>query len=247
MLDLIGQLRLLTVDNATVARQVGLVNVDSFVVNGPIVIATGTPPSDGRYNASYCDSRTIQDKGSAIINLDDKKQSTPASRNSENADLRTPLPVRFGTYIRFEDPKWWMEAPEFLDIAKALRVISITRRRHSVPSIDAGTDRTRRIMINCESNAMVISRGVAGSPNLHFKNVHPHGRLRAHFQAPDQAKWSLCRIRANEVTDLDLNSCNAVIYYSQGFAECVWLLVQHHRHRGDEAYILVRKQELADD
>ena len=245
MLDLISQLSLLTVEKATVARQVGLINVDSFVVNGPIVIATGTPgtpQSDGRCNDG---NQTVQDKGSAIIRLDDKKQSTHASQDSKNAELISPLPVCFGIYIRFEDPKWWKKAPEFLDVTKALRVISITHRHHRIPSIDTGI--AREIKIDCKGNTIDITRGAVESPNLHFKNVHPHNRrLLAHFQAPDQTKWSLRRIRANQVTDLNLNSCNVVIYYSQGFAECVWLLVQHHPLRGDEAYILMRKRELTD-
>ena len=236
MLDLIGQLMSL---NATVAHQAGLVNIDSLVLNGPIVIVTGTPQPDRGCNANYDDNRTMQDKGCAIIRLDDKKQSTPVSLDSKNTEFVAHLPVRFGIYIHFEDPKWWEEAPEFLDVAKALRIVSINGHCLSVPSIDSGTN--RKIMINCEGNAMTISREGVASPNLHFQNVRPDGELQFQFQASGQAKWSLHRIEANKVTDLNLNSCNAVMYYRQEFAECVWLLVQHHHRRGDEAYILMRK------
>ena len=190
--------------------------------------------------------RVTPNNGSAIINLDKETQSAPVSQDSKNAVPISPLPVDLGIYLRFEDPQWWEKVQDVMDIAETLRIISITRRRLSFPAIYNG--KTREIEINCKGDSMTIRQGLDNSPSLDLKNIHPRGKIRAWFQqAHSENKWSLLRIRAGEVTDLKLSFHNIVLYYGQEFAECVWVLVHHHRNRGDEAYILIRKKDLTDD
>ena len=246
--DILGRLNL----KALIGRHIGSVNADSLavngpfiIVNGPFVIVTGIPQSSEKYGADH-GNRATPNNGSAIINLDKETQSVPVSQDSKNAVPISPLPIDFGIYLRFEDPQWWEKVPDFMDVTETLRIISITRRRLSFPAIYNG--KTREIAVNCKGDSMTIRQGLDNSPSLDLKNIHPRGKIRACFQqAHSENKWSLLRIRAGEVTDLKLSSRNIVLYYGQEFAECVWALVHHHRNRGDEAYILIRKKDLTDD
>lgn len=246
-------LSLLKVNIPSLARQLGLVNVDTIIINNPVVNETfitvmGTAQSDAKPEG-VDDDGAPRGGSTAILKWVPEKapkleaKDAPASTPAERDEPTPPLPIHLGTYLRFDDPKWWKKAPEFVDVARSIRVVSITRHRVSLPSI--GLDTGGKIRIECGADGMVISRG-AGNKRLHFKGVRPTGKQMAYFQANSTAKskWSLRRIRANQVTDLFLNSNNAVMYYSKEFAECVWVLVHHHRNRGDEAYILMRMRGL---
>ena len=239
MLDILGSI----INRLYVAYKHGWVNVDGVFINGDLFVVMN-PQCDGGhetldYERETQDNKTAQ--SSAILKLDPQTTSPTKATDIETQTL----PGRFGVYIRFEDLKWWEEAPDFMDVMRTIRVVSIARRCLSIPSIEGGTG--RKIKIKCEGKAMTICRGPPESANLCFKNVRSTGKLEARCQIGAAAEWSLRRIRPNEVTDLALNSCNAVMFYDTEFAECVWLLVQHHPRRGDEAYILVRSKELTDD
>ena len=248
-----------------VARQLGLVNVDSINLNGTFInrpsitvtmIGTSQRAEEAKAH-SHRQAAQRQDKCSTVLSLDMEARSHSHSE-SENASARAsrkdmkemaptvPLPVRFGTYIRFEDARWWDHAPEFVDVM-SLRIVSICRPEHCIPSIDGGDD--RKIVINSEGSTMSVRRVGVESSGFHFSNVHRNGSTVARFKSSNDGNpktWSLRPLQPNQVTDLDLNSCDAVLYYSSEFAECVWLLVQQHPYRGDEAYILIWKGELDD-
>ena len=252
---LLGGLSLLKVNIPSIARQLGLVNVDTIIINNPVVnetfiTVTGTAQSDA--GPEGIDGGGVPRGGStAVLKWGPEKAPKSeagdalASTPTEKAEPTPPLPVHLGTYLRFDDPKWWRKAPEIVDVAKSIRVVSIARHRVSVPSISPSTG--GKIRIEFEGKSMVISRG-AGGKYLHFKDVRLTGRPVVHFQAHAKArsKWSLRRIRANQVKELLLDSSNAVMYYSREFAECVWVLVHRHCYRGDEAYILMWKRGLID-
>ena len=212
--SLVSGLSLLKVKIPSIARQLGLVNVDTIIINNPVVNETfitvmGTAQSDARAEGVEGDGAPWGGS-TAVLKWVPEKAPGPeakdaaASTRTEKAEPTPALPIHLGTYLRFDDLKWWEKAPDFVDVARSIRVVSIARHCVSMPSIRPDTG--GRIKIECGASGMVISRGT-GSKRLHFKDVRPTGSLVAHFQAHDTAKskWSLHRIRANQITPFPSN------------------------------------------
>ena len=143
-----------------------------------------------------------------------------------------PLALSNGTYIRFDDPEWWANPSHCIDVAPNVRVVSITDVSRTFPHMESDV---RKITIECNGRRMTI-RGT----NVHFNNVHARGKLMDRFTTPPNREWTLHRVRPDQATKLQMNSCHFILEYARDFAECAWYLVNHHPTRGDEAYILLK-------
>lgn len=242
--------------DTAIARQLGLVNVDSvtfnFLLDDRISIVNVTGATQ-----KAADAATPPPQGTAVFKCDlqqapkHEAEDAPAPTDmkmKEEVEPMPPLPIQFGTYICFDDPKWWEIAPDFVDIAPSIRVVSISRHRHSIPRIGR-RDGLYKIKINYEADAISVRVGRKSDKVPNFEEICPKEKPIAHFPAldKDKPKWSLHRIRANQITELPSSTSKAVMHYSQKFAECAWLLVHRHRYRGYQAYILLLKRGLSDD
>ena len=217
-IDLAPTLNLLNVDRSIKIDSVTIMSTEESTSKGP------SRNNEGRENLP-------RERKSVLILPDEQSESTGAT--AEN------LPIHVGTYMYFDDPRWWDKAPEYVDVAPTVRVVSISSAITEVPCFE---NKTRRIRIK-STNADLSVRLLARAP-LDFKNVHPRkGGPTERLKEP-HSTWTLDRIQANRVTELALRSSKAVIYYGSEFAECAWSLVHLHKNRLDRAYVLLLKKEV---
>ena len=209
------------------APMLNLVKIDSVTI-----MSTEKPMPQGSSQNNESSENPPREKKSVFILSDEQREPTGAT--AEN------LPVRVGTYMYFDDPRWWGKAPGYVDVAPTVRVISISCPMTDVPCFES---ETRRIRIKSTDTDISVHLSVGRS--LDFENVHPtKGRRTECLKEHPYSTWTLDRIQADEVTELALCSCKAVMYYRSEFAECAWSLVHWHENRLDRAYVLLLKRRV---
>lgn len=213
------------------APTLNLVNVDRSVKIDSVTITSTEEPSQGSPRNDGSSENLPRERKSVFILPDEQSESSGATVAN--------LPIHLGTYMYFDDPRWWEEAPIYVDVAPTVRVVSISSAMTDVPRFE---HEARRIKIKSTDTDISIRLSASAHPD--FKNVHPRrGRSTERLERPYSA-WTLDRIRANEVTELALRSCKAIICYGSEFAECAWSLVHWHKNRLDQAYVLLLKKDV---
>ena len=201
-----------------------------------IIMSNEKQTSQGSSGSNEGSDGPLKEEKSVLILSD--QQPKPIGETAVN------LPIHVGTYIYFNDPRWWGNPPKYVDVAPTVRIVSISSAMTDVPRFE---DDARRIRI--ASNGTCISvcfLPAQSTPALHFENVHPRrGRStrRLEESSHPNSTWTLHRIRANQLTELALSSCKAAIYYEPEFADCAWSLVHWHENRLDAAYVLLLKKD----
>ena len=226
---------------------IGLRNIENNVfISGDVAIVVGKHvPEQG----------TAERSAAAIVDLRqmnrEQREQPPSLPAKDVADLPEPadehpedlkpivLPVEFGLYVRFQDPRWWMDLrKEFIDVAEAFRVISLGASTVEVPPFhdDSGT---QRLSIELKGRTLTVrGNGTwAGSPK--FTSSPQSG---SHPRLNYRDRWFLSPIPMDEVHDLHLRRRAAMIYCSTAVADRAWSLVHCHRDRGDEVYILIPRK-----
>ena len=209
------------------APMLNLVKIDSVSITST---ESQCPEVSSQNNESS--ANPPREKKSVFILSDEQREPTGAT--AEN------LPVHVGTYMYFDDPRWWDKAPGYVDVAPTVRVVSISCPTTDVPCFES---KTRRIRI--KSTDTDISVHLSARRSLDFKHVHPtKGGRTKRRKEHRYSTWTLDRIQADKITELALCSCKAVIYYRSEFAECAWSLVHWHKNRLDRAYVLLLKKDV---
>lgn len=228
------------VQNIRIDKQ-ALINVDNVTINIPSLDSSDATRSKGALS-ERCSVTigTASNSSPRIRRGDTTKHKTvildaSVSPTDDNVAVTPrPLALSNGTYIRFDDPEWWSSPPDFIDVIPNVRVVSVTDGSLIFPHMESDV---RKITIECHGCRMTIK-----GRDMHFPNVHARGKLMDSFITPQNRKWTLHRVRPDQATKLQMNSCHFIMEYARNFAECMWYLVNHHPRRGDEAYILLKRR-----
>lgn len=202
-------------------------NCNALQPAAPIALPADDRPSPGSQGASETLMVAVN-HDSEIVDGGGTTHEPPT-----NAVSHVLLPITTGIYLRFSEPSWWETAPRHVDITPNIRLLSVTEVSHRFPSIEAGMGRPIEIAATDES----------------FCIRRDHDSMRFAIalasKMPDSGvrcdSWSLCPLDAGRITRLPVENISVIVEYHRDVVSSMWCLVNHHRTRGREVYVVLIK------
>ncbi len=191
-------------------------------------------------NSTDSSSGRQQDKIIPTLSL----KITPDPANGSNSEVKIEkaiLPFDTGLYFNFNDPAffnvgWWQNCPQFVDITPNVRFVPFSGETQDIPSLEI---QGRTINLKLKKDSLCIRREFDGMDfTLNLNPEMPAGTLRTSSR---KHNWSLKYIPPTRIVKLPLNNADIIVRYRKSCFSSLWWLVNHHKTRGDEAYLILHK------
>lgn len=163
-----------------------------------------------------------------------------ASTHGEKRPPPRALAFTTGLYLRFVNPEWWeTDPPPYMDVTPNMRILSLRGQSGCFPSLE--TSGQRPIAVRSSHRSLVIERAYDSMKfSISQIPITP-------CKCPTKSGyWSLRYIHPGRITTLHFNSGGMVVEYAKDFAPSVWSLVNHHRQRGDETYLILNNSSFGE-
>ena len=176
--------------------------------------------------------------------LDAFSNKSNKSSNSDIQEEASILPFMTGIYLRFIDPKdfapkWWDSCPSQIDIIPNVRMVPILGQSSCFASLES---EERKIQVTITPGLFLVKQS---RRTMKFPlPLHPQKPNRT--DCSESSSWSLRYIPPSRLTKLNFNANHIIVQYHNHHVSKMWWLVNHHKSRGDAAYLLLQKGNLGD-
>ena len=159
--------------------------------------------------------------------------SSDDSLNESTKIQSTMLPFTTGVYLQFTDSNWCKSAPPYIDITNSFRIVTLTKNSTRFPSIE---EVKRIIKVEMKKNKLNITRDW---DSMEFRFSYDANNKRPLRFRKNGCYWSLSYIAPERPRKLKFKSNCFVLEYKRSVFKLLLCLVNHHKTRGDEIYIII--------